>query len=108
MMTPKIPSNGLFDSSDGATPARPFAICAGGGKRKALVETAIICSNQRLVRTVAMTERPGRKIVAVFGSSKAIFTGILCTTFVKLPVELSGGRSANCEPLAGAISTILP
>ena len=39
-----------------------------------------------------MTERPGRNIVAVFASSNAIFTGILTTTFVKLPVALSGGQ----------------
>jgi hypothetical protein len=28
--------------------------------------------------------------------------------FVKLPVALSGGNKANCDPLAGAISIILP
>ena len=32
----------------------------------------------------------------------AIFTGRRCTIFVKLPVALSGGNKANCEPLAGA------
>ena len=33
----------------------------------------------------------------------AILTATLCTTFVKLPVALSGGNSANCDPDAGAI-----
>src|ERR1700735_1847795 len=104
MMTPRIPSNGLFDSSDGATPARPFAICAGGGKRTAMVEEAIARSNHCLGRTVGITERPGHNTVAALESSNAIFTGILCTTLVKLPVALSGGSRANCEPLAGALS----
>jgi hypothetical protein len=31
-----------------------------------------------------------------------------CTTLVKLPVALSGGSSANCEPLAGAMRSTRP
>ena len=37
-----------------------------------------------------------------------IFTGIRCVIFVKLPVALSGGRSANAEPLAGERLATLP
>ena len=40
--------------------------------------------------------------------SNAIFTGTRCTIFVKLPVALSGGSSANCEPLAGRLKATLP
>src|ERR1700751_469592 len=61
----------------------------------------------RLVRTVAITEIPGRSFVAKVESASAILTGTRCTTFVKLPVALSGGNRANCDPLAGAISTTL-
>ena len=35
-------------------------------------------------------------------ASSVIFTGMRCTTLVKLPVALSGGSSANSWPLAGA------
>src|SRR5437868_13758439 len=30
----------------------------------------------------------------------SIFTGSFCTTFTKLPLALSGGNSANVEPVA--------
>src|SRR6266852_77451 len=55
-----------------------------------------------LVRTVAITDRPGRNRVTIAcPPSSTIFTGKRCTIFVKLPVALSGGNNANCEPLAG-------
>ncbi len=54
-----------------------------------------------LVRTVALTESPGRSRSAAWPESRTIFTGTRCTIFVKLPVALSGGSKANCEPLAG-------
>src|SRR5580704_8623110 len=55
-----------------------------------------------LVRIVAITDRPGRnRWAAAWPRSSTIFTGTRCTTFVKLPVALSGGNNANCEPLAG-------
>ena len=73
-----------------------------------VAEAAIIDPGQRLVRTVAITDSPGRIVAATLSSLSAIFTGILCTTFVKLPVALSGGSKANWEPLAGAISITLP
>ena len=34
--------------------------------------------------------------------------GVRCTTLVKLPVALSGGNNANCEPVAGAIRSTRP
>jgi len=37
-----------------------------------------------------------------------ILTGTRCVTFVKLPVALSGGSKANCDPLAGAICSTRP
>ena len=40
--------------------------------------------------------------------SSAIFTGMRCTTLVKLPVALSGGSSANSWPLAGAMLSTWP
>src|SRR5262249_31030029 len=44
----------------------------------------------------------GRSTLAVnWVGSRTIFTGMRCTTFVKLPVALSGGSSANSCPLAG-------
>src|SRR6266481_4675951 len=56
-----------------------------------------------LVSTVGITDIPGRSSTAEPSSrSSAIFTGIRCTTFVKLPVALSGGSNANSWPLAGA------
>jgi len=48
-------------------------------------------SGYRLVRTVAITESPGRSLAAKALSSSAILTGMRCTTLVKLPVALSGG-----------------
>ena len=82
IMTPRIPSRGLFERSAGIAPAVACAICIGVGRGTAIVDAAIVDSNQCLVRTVAITERPGRKVVAMPGSSNAIFTGTLCTTFV--------------------------
>src|SRR4051812_8843563 len=35
-------------------------------------------------------------------------TGTRCTTFVKLPVALSGGRSANLEPVAALTLSTQP
>ena len=60
------------------------------------------------VRTVTTADNPDRNRVVSVESSSAILTGTRCTTFVKLPVALSGGRSANCDPLAGAISSTRP
>ena len=58
---------------------------------------------------VTSVDSPGRNLpCSGCPGSSAIFTGIRCTTLVKFPVALSGGRSADCEPLAGAISTTLP
>src|SRR5271156_5714623 len=55
-----------------------------------------------LVSIVAITDIPGRNRSAREGScSSTIFTGIRCTTLVKLPVALSGGSSANSAPDAG-------
>ena len=57
---------------------------------------------RQFVRTVAITDSPGRSRSAVaWPASSTIFTGTRCTIFVKLPVALSGGNNANCEPLAG-------
>src|SRR5262249_9622242 len=54
------------------------------------------------VSIVATTDMPGRNNVANSGSgSRTIFTGMRWTTFVKLPVALSGGNSENCAPEAG-------
>src|ERR1700677_4379886 len=54
--------------------------------------------------TVTTAEKPGRSTFCKgCPGSSAIFTGILCTTLVKLPVALSGGSRANCDPLAGEI-----
>ena len=56
-----------------------------------------------LVRTAAITDSPGRNRPTVaWPGSSTIFTGTRCTIFVKLPVALSGGNSANCDPLAGS------
>ena len=47
----------------------------------------------RLVWIVAMTDMPDRNRSATEGSgSNTIFTGMRCTTLVKLPVALSGGQ----------------
>ncbi len=40
--------------------------------------------------------------------SRMIFTGMRCTTLVKLPVALSGGSKANSCPLAGASKSTRP
>jgi hypothetical protein len=61
-----------------------------------------------LVRTVTIAESPGRNCAVSVESSSAILTGTLCTTLVKFPVALSGGNNANCDPLAGAISSTRP
>ena len=61
------------------------------------------------VWTVATTERPGRSGVALRTSSgKVTRTATRCTTLVKLPVALSGGRSENCAPEAGEIDETTP
>src|SRR5262245_43934030 len=106
--TPRIPITGRFESSDGSPPAIVLAICAfvGGASEPATV--AIGGSAHCFVRTVAVTESPGRSCAERGVGSRAILTGILCTTLVKFPVALSGGSSANCEPLAGAIARTLP
>ena len=55
------------------------------------------------------TDMPGSSRSSSFWPlSSAIRTGMRCTTLVKLPVALSGGSSANCEPLAGAIRSTRP
>ena len=52
---------------------------------------------------------PGRSSTAApLSASSAIFTGMRCTTLVKLPVALSGGSSANSWPLAGAMLSTWP
>src|SRR5262249_41570593 len=60
------------------------------------------------VRTTAITDRPGRKWFDAWFSSRMILTGTRCVTLVKLPVALSGGNRANCDPLAGAMCDTLP
>src|SRR5262249_48808806 len=50
---------------------------------------------QSLVRTVTTADNPGRSLAVNGESSRAIFTGTLWVTFVKFPVALSGGSSAN-------------
>jgi len=53
------------------------------------------------VFTCATADIPGRSgRMSPHDLSIAIFTGTRCTTFVKLPVALSGGRSENREPVA--------
>src|SRR3974390_1940328 len=47
MITPKMPSNGLLDNSDGTTRAVACAICCGGGRVKVLVGVVIGCSSAR-------------------------------------------------------------
>jgi NAD(P)-dependent dehydrogenase (short-subunit alcohol dehydrogenase family) len=108
MTTPRIPSSGLWDKSDGR------AATIGGGLPGRLVEEIVmvvalmIYCAYFLVRTFTTTDSPGRNWDVRAESSRPIFTGTLCTTFVKFPVALSGGRSANCDPLAGAICRTLP
>src|SRR5260370_1088241 len=55
------------------------------------------------------TDIPGsRRSSSFWPWSNSIRTGMRWTTLVKLPVALSGGSSANCEPLAGAIRSTRP
>ena len=54
------------------------------------------------------TDMPGSRRSSGWSGSNWIRTGTRCTTLVKLPVALSGGNSANCEPLAGAIRSTRP
>src|ERR1700722_5416624 len=50
----------------------------------------------------ASADIPGRTSVPSAGcGSSTIFTGMRCTTLVKLPVALSGGSSANVLPVPG-------
>ncbi len=52
---------------------------------------------------------PGRSTTeSGLPSSSTIFTGMRCTTLVKLPVALSGGSSANSWPLAGEMLSTCP
>ena len=53
------------------------------------------------VSIVGSTDMPGLSSPFRLPSSMAIFTGMRCTTLVKLPVALSGGSSENSSPLAG-------
>src|SRR6267378_4618887 len=107
MITPNIPTRGRVEIADGIAAAVARAISAGVGGRVVIAVDAMMV-RYRLVRTVASTERPGWSLAARLASSRAIFTGMRCTTFVKLPVALSGGSNANCDPLAGAMSITLP
>ena len=67
------------------------------------------CRPPPFVWTIAITDSPGRNRLAIaWPGSNTIFTGIRCTIFVKLPVALSGGNNANCEPLAGDRLSTLP
>ena len=56
--TPRIPSSGLVEVSAGIAAATARAISTGFG-RSVLLEAAI-CLAHSLVRTVAITESPGR------------------------------------------------
>src|SRR5208283_2342767 len=61
------------------------------------------------VLTRATTDMPGRsRSVSPSASSMMILTAMRCTTFVKFPVALSGGRSANCAPEPGATASTWP
>src|SRR5215831_362257 len=57
MMTPRIPSSGLFESSLGIAAAADCAIRIGG---TAMVDEAIGLFHQWRVRTVTTAESPGR------------------------------------------------
>ena len=107
MSTPSIPTSGRVEISDGIAAAVARAISAELGGRVVIAAEAMMVP-YRLVWTVAVTERPGWSLAARLTSSSTIFTGMRCTTLVKFPVALSGGSNANCDPLAGAISIILP
>lgn len=55
------------------------------------------------VSMMGITDIPGLSLsLRPAASSITIFTEMRCTTFVKFPVALSGGRSENCAPEAGA------
>src|SRR5882724_6953075 len=61
-----------------------------------------------LVSMVGITDMPGRSSTGeLLSRLSAIFTGMRCTTLVKLPVALSGGSNANSWPLAGAMLSTL-
>src|ERR1700690_3478445 len=50
--------------------------------------------------TLASTDIPGEiHLIASPGLSNTIFTGTRWTTFTKLPVAFSGGKSANTDPV---------
>src|SRR6185295_5804453 len=53
-----------------------------------------------------MPTRRGRR--GSGGSVKTILTGTRCTTFVKLPVALSGGSRENLAPVAAASDSMRP
>ena len=55
---------------------------------------------ERKGKLIVLEHMPGRSAIDGAASS-AIFTGMRCTIFVKLPVALSGGSNANSRPLAG-------
>src|SRR4029453_15519791 len=79
-----------------------------GGRGGSVRHGSLDRSAYDLVRTVTTADSPDRNCIVTRESSSAIFTGTRWTTFVKLPVALSGGSSANCDPLAGAISRTRP
>src|SRR6202043_3761850 len=88
-LTWHYPPETLFDARDAAIAWR-----------------ALACD---LVAMVGITDMPGRNSTGAPSSRvSAIFTGMRCTTLVKLPVALSGGSSANSWPLAGAMLSTWP
>src|SRR5271154_4290286 len=100
--TPRIPSSGWAETSAGtaAPTARAMSI---GEERTIALEAAIF---------FRLPPRPDscnhRESGTQFGGKGNIVRSNLdwmrCTTFVKLPVALSGGSQENCDPVAGAIA----
>jgi hypothetical protein len=88
--------------------APPTAIQIFSG-RAASCPGAMLAMSRRARIDRRSTDMPGRRRPAN-GScgSIVIFTGIRWTILVKLAVALSGGRSANSSPLAGAMPLTTP
>src|ERR1700759_670598 len=87
------------DSTDGnVLPRHHFPATFGDAIRLSTDQVA----PRSAVSIAASTDMPGRTSVPKAGStSSTILTGIRCTTLVKLPVALSGARSAKMLPAPG-------
>ena len=111
-LTARMPSSGVWERSAGSADARA-RVPAGSVTEPVAARRALDMRSSvgALTASFAGLRPPTIPIAAAsisVESSSAILTGTRCTTFVKLPVALSGGRSANCDPLAGAISSTRP